>query len=190
MTFQTFKNDIKNNNITDFTPYLDVKYTEGYRAEMIKNNILVEESVARKEQLPLIAAIEKGYAKTHYKEWSCHQSASVRTALAKNGYFPTHFLTDKDVTVRTAVCYKHPKLAKDLLTKTHQEIAGSHLIRLPVEHERSATPIAVATKHKAQLKGLARKGYIAKIIEYDQVIICIGCSEAGIGTHIVQADLH
>ena len=118
MTIQTFKNDIKNNNITDFTPYLDVKYTEGYRAEMIKNNILVEESVARKEQLPLIAAIEKGYAKTHYKEWSYHQSASVRTALAKNGYFPTHFLTDKDVTVRTAVCYKHPKLAKDLLTKT------------------------------------------------------------------------
>ena len=57
MTIQTFKNDIKNNNITDFTPYLDVKYTEGYRAEMIKNNILVEESVARKEQLPLIAAI-------------------------------------------------------------------------------------------------------------------------------------
>lgn len=36
MTLQTFKNDIKNNNITDFTPYLDVKYTENYRAEMIK----------------------------------------------------------------------------------------------------------------------------------------------------------
>lgn len=59
MTFQTFKNDIKNNNITDFTPYLDVKYTEHYRAEMIKNNILFEKSVARKEQIPLIAAIEK-----------------------------------------------------------------------------------------------------------------------------------
>ena len=88
MTLQTFKNDIKNNNITDFTPYLDVKYTENYRAEMIKNNILVEESVARKEQLPLIAAIRKGYAKAHYKDWAHHQSAAVRKALATEGYFP------------------------------------------------------------------------------------------------------
>lgn len=134
MTLQTFKNDIKNNNITDFTPYLDVKYTENYRAEMIKNNILVEESVARKEQLPLIAAIRKGYAKAHYKDWAHHQSAAVRKALATEGYFPTHFLSDKffannplwskDISIER-------KLRIDQLTKEYgRDVIGQNIEKL------------------------------------------------------------
>ena len=118
MTITKFKNDIKHGLITDFSPYLTKGYPETYREEMVKNGIYVHEAVAFKEQLPLIAAINKGYEKNQYEEWAYHQSSQVRETLAKNGYYPSKFVKDEDVNVRVAVCYKYPELSKELLHST------------------------------------------------------------------------
>ena len=118
MTITKFKNDIKHGLITDFSPYLTKKYPETYREEMVKNGIHVHEAVTFKEQLPLIAAINKGYEKNQYEDWANHQSSRVRETLAKNGYYPSKFVKDKNVSVRVAVCYKYPELAKELLHST------------------------------------------------------------------------
>lgn len=118
MTITKFKKDIKQGLITDFSPYLTKKYPETYREEMVKSGICVQEAVAFNEPLPLIAAINNGYEKDQYQDWAYHQSIRVRETLSKNGYFPSKFVNDEELAVRTAVCYQYPELAKKLLTRT------------------------------------------------------------------------
>lgn len=115
MKLHKFKDLLDRGEITDYTPYIDRnKYKQSFREELINRGIYIEESLAHKEERPIIAAIRNGYATDRYEEWSS-LNKPIREALAEAGYFPEKFIQDTKSDVRVAVFHKHPKYIDRLL---------------------------------------------------------------------------
>lgn len=102
--------------ITDFSPFLEKTYSEHFRLHMVKRGIRVHEALAYNEEMPILAAIRANLMKERYEQWSTHNSHNVRKELATKGYFPDVFIHDKKPAVRSAVFFKYPHFAKELLS--------------------------------------------------------------------------
>ena len=109
-----FIQQIQNNEITDYTPYLTAK-PASIQVCMAQYGILVPELCEQKNPIVLAALIRSGFAKEKYAEWK-QETALVRRTLAGNGYFHSELIHDRDYKVRLAVVEANPAYAEHLLT--------------------------------------------------------------------------
>lgn len=132
MDMEIFRNKLDRGEITDFGPFLYGEY-DRYRWELAERGLCVNELIALNDDGLIIILIENGHATEHYEEWKNHPNNNVRETLASEGYFPEHFLRDKNRFVRASVYVKHPELACQGLagTKAEQDAAIEALRQMP-----------------------------------------------------------
>lgn len=90
------------------------------RIYMAKHGLYIDELIALNDPRLIIELIQHGRAQEHYDEWKNHKDGEVRQALAKAGYFPHHFIQDKNKRVREAVLTKHPEYCGVLLKRSNE----------------------------------------------------------------------
>ena len=90
------------------------------RIYMAKHGLYIDELIALNDPRLLIELIQHGRAQEHYDAWKTHKDGEVRRALAKAGYFPHHFIQDKNKRVREAVLTKHPEYCGVLLKRSNE----------------------------------------------------------------------
>lgn len=90
------------------------------RIYMAKHGLYIDELVVLNDPRLIIELIQYGHAQEYYDEWKTHKDGEVRQALAKAGYFPHHFIQDKNKRVREAVLTKHPKYCGVLLKRSNE----------------------------------------------------------------------
>lgn len=89
------------------------------RIYMAKHGLFVDKLISLNDPRLLIELIQHGYAQKHYDSWKTHEDGEVRQALADAGYFPNHFIQDKNKHVREAVLTKHPEYCGVLLKRAN-----------------------------------------------------------------------
>lgn len=89
------------------------------RIYMAKHGLYVDELIALNDPRLLIELIRHGHAEEHYDPWKTHKDGHVRRTLAYAGYFPHHFIQDKNKRVREAVLNKHPEYCGALLKRSN-----------------------------------------------------------------------
>lgn len=62
-------------------------------------------------QRPVIITtiLNSGYGKEFYHKWKNHPATVVRWELARRGYFPEHFLHDRELNVQLQILDEHPE---------------------------------------------------------------------------------
>ena len=90
------------------------------RIYMAKHGLYIDKLIALNDPRLLIELIQHGRAQEHYDAWKTHKDGEVRQALAKAGYFPHHFIQDKNKGVREAVLTKHPDYCGVLLKRSNE----------------------------------------------------------------------
>lgn len=86
------------------------------RVELARHGHHVDILAERNEPRVLVALIENGYAENYYDTWKNHENGDVRRALARRGYYPEVFITDKNESVRQATFNQHPEYIRELLS--------------------------------------------------------------------------
>lgn len=89
------------------------------RIYMAKHGLYIDELIKLNDPRLLIELIRHGHAKEHYDTWKKHEDGEVRKALADAGYFPRHFIQDKNKSVREAVLTKHSEYSGILLKRSN-----------------------------------------------------------------------
>lgn len=90
------------------------------RIYMAKHGLYIDELIALNDPRLIIELIQYCHAQEHYDAWKTHKDGEVRQALAKAGYFPHHFIQDKNKQVREAVLTKHPEYCGVLLKRSNE----------------------------------------------------------------------
>lgn len=90
------------------------------RIYMAKHGLYIDELIALNDPRLIIELIRYGHAQEHYDSWKTHKDGEVRQALAKAGYFPHHFIQDKNKGVREAVLTKHTEYCGVLLKRSNE----------------------------------------------------------------------
>lgn len=90
------------------------------RIYMAKHGLYIDELIALNDPRLLIELIQHGRAQEHYDAWKTHKDGEVRRALAYAGYFPNHFIQDKNKRVQKAVLNKHPEYCGVLLNRSNR----------------------------------------------------------------------
>lgn len=90
------------------------------RIYMAKHGLYIDELIALNDPRLLIELIRYGHAQEHYDAWKTHKDGDVRRTLAYAGYFPHHFIQDKNKRVREAVLNKHPEYCGVLLNRSNR----------------------------------------------------------------------
>lgn len=89
------------------------------RIYMAKHGLYIDELIALNDPRLLIELIRHSHAEEHYDAWKTHKDGDVRRTLAYAGYFPHHFIQDKNKRVREAVLTKHPEYCGVLLKRSN-----------------------------------------------------------------------
>lgn len=86
------------------------------RVELARRGLHVDMLAERNEPRVIVALIENGNAENYYDAWKTHENGDVRYALARRGYYPEIFITDKNKNVRHATFKQHPEYIRELLS--------------------------------------------------------------------------
>lgn len=89
------------------------------RIYMAKHGLYIDELIKLNDPRLVIELIRYGHAQEHYDTWKTHENGEVRKALADAGYFPHHFIQDKNKSVREAVLTKYPEYCGVLLKRSN-----------------------------------------------------------------------
>lgn len=132
MDIELFYDKLDRGEITDFGPFL-YHESDRYRWALAEYGLCIDELIALDDDELVVILIENEHATEHYEEWKNHPNSDVREALAEQGYFPEHFLRDKERFVRASVFHRHPELACQGLagTKAEQDAAIEALRQMP-----------------------------------------------------------
>lgn len=90
------------------------------RIYMAKHGLYIDKLIALNDPRLLIELIKNDHAKEHYDAWKTHKDGEVRRTLAYAGYFPNHFIQDKNKRVQKAVLNKHPEYCYVLLNRSNR----------------------------------------------------------------------
>lgn len=120
MDIDIFCNKLDRGEITDFGPFLQDD-PDTYAWALAERGLCIDELIALGDDELIAILIENGHATEHYEEWKYHPDRDVRKTLAEEGYFPEHFLKDRNQYVRAGVYRGHPELAYKGLTGTEHE---------------------------------------------------------------------
>lgn len=82
-------------------------------------------------QTPLIISniLNYGVGEEFYYKWKNHPTTVVRWELARRGYFPDHFLHDKELSVQLQILDKHPEYIhyftknSNIVTEVYQKMS-------------------------------------------------------------------
>lgn len=76
----------------------------------IQTETALDELTNLQTPLKMIATIlNYGYGEEYYYKWKNHPETVVRWELARRGYFPEHFIHDRDVNVQLQILDEHPE---------------------------------------------------------------------------------
>ena len=126
-----FKEQLSKNEITDFTPYVNMKPAV-IQCIMAENGIMVRELCEQGNPRVLCTLIEHGYGQEYYEQWAHHKRKSVRTTLAKHGHCYSILINDTELGIREIVYEANPEYAKHRLDTTDMKELLS-LIRMFIE---------------------------------------------------------
>ena len=116
-----FIEQVRNGEITDFTPYLTMKPVT-IQSVMAANDIMVDELVKQGNPVVLQEFVKNGKCQEHYSEWAKTARKDVRETLAYYGHCPDILIHDKDKNIRYLVFSRDPEYAKFCLnTKSTDE---------------------------------------------------------------------
>lgn len=113
----TFKEQLSKNEITDFTPYVNMKPAT-IQCIMAEKGIMVRELCEQGNPRVLCVLIAHGYGQEYYEQWATHKRKSVRTALAEHGYCFDILINDAELGIREIVYKTNPDYAKYRLDTT------------------------------------------------------------------------
>ena len=143
---ETFIKALNQGTITDFTSYLEESPTS-FREAMAERGIEVDALVAKNEPAVISMLVSKGYANKHYEAWKTHKDARVRSALARKGYWPDFFITDKSPKVRKSVARVHHEYIPQILNRTSSEWrCALHLIEDDLDMDLNILKLFLDTK--------------------------------------------
>ena len=94
------------------------KWEKQYIREHINQ---IDELIADADPLFLDGVISEGYGKDRYDEWKNHERKEIREALAKYGYYPEHFINDKEPYIQETVVEKYPEYYGQLLAHNKKQ---------------------------------------------------------------------
>jgi hypothetical protein len=92
----------------------DKKYIEKHPEQL-------DELIADGSPLFIAGLIENGYAKEYYEQWKTDERQEVRAALARRGYYPDVFITDKEPYIRETVVAVYPEYCGRLLARSKKK---------------------------------------------------------------------
>lgn len=98
-----FEEAVKNDEITDFEPYMRKQKFDMYRMVLARHGIEVDRIIKRDGTQVIVELIENGLETERYEGWKNHPSVNVREALAEQGYYHDYYINDKSPRVRNAV---------------------------------------------------------------------------------------
>lgn len=81
----------------------------------------IDELIADADPLFLDGVISEEYGKDHYDKWKNHERKEIREALAKYGYYPEHFINDKEPYIQETVVEKYPEYCGQLLAHNKKQ---------------------------------------------------------------------
>ena len=125
--------DKLNNEITDFTEYLENATIE-YLIPMAKRGIEVENLLKRGEEAIVKTLICNGHAQEYYSMWKHHSEPSVLITLAENGWFSDFFAKDKRCEIRAAVVVGDPSYIPKLMKRTRKEWESCYTVLSKMQH--------------------------------------------------------
>lgn len=109
MNIQQFVEKLEKGAITDFTPYVNGKKI-GFRVEMAKRGICVEELAQKEEPTVIKELIQYGYAKEHYNKWALLDDEIISETLATNNHCIDIVANSKhDEVILTLICFRRAK---------------------------------------------------------------------------------
>lgn len=117
MTKKSLKDAIQNGTVS--IEYCLQRKSKQNRIYMAKHGLYIDELIALNDPRLIIELIQHGHAQEHYDTWKTHKDGNVRKTLAYAGYFPHHFIQDKNKGVREAVLNKHPEYCGVLLKRSN-----------------------------------------------------------------------
>lgn len=85
--------------------------------ELARNGLFVDELIKLGDESVIAELIHNRYGKEYYDELKTHQSDKIRLELAKNGYYPGHFIHDDNEDIQAAVVRSHPSFAHMVMDK-------------------------------------------------------------------------
>ena len=120
LSYDKFLKKLKNNEITNFDPYIQ-KAPYEYILRIAEKGIEVDKLLKRGELGVIRALINNNHATEYYEMWKRHSDPGIRVALAKNGHFSKFFIKDLNPEVRAAVLDAKPEYIPVLMKRTKIE---------------------------------------------------------------------
>lgn len=117
MTKKSLKDALQDGTVS--VEYCLQRKSKQDRIYMAKHGLYIDKLIVLNDPRLFIELIQHGHAQEHYDAWKTHKDGEVRKALATAGYFPHHFIQDKNKWVREAVLIKHPEYFNALLKRSN-----------------------------------------------------------------------
>ena len=139
------------------------------RIYMAKHGLYIDKLIALNDPRLLIELIKNDHAKEHYDAWKTHKDGEVRRTLAYAGYFPNHFIQDKNKRVQKAVLNKHPEYCGVLLNRSNK----SHWEHIAQMIDENWSLRDIKTFLDAQIPDGAYSPRLTPIRTYYQAVITV-----------------
>lgn len=132
LTPHELKHAIKNETITDYTPYLTFPNPK-YLKILATEGVAIDELVQLNQSALLEILIQNNHAKKYWHEWSISGTGPVKRALIEKGYHLEHFIHDKEVNVRWALMNKAHEYIPRVATQSEYDYANAFRILLDID---------------------------------------------------------
>lgn len=110
------KDRIRLSRIRDWSYYEQLNNRDVFM-ELARNGLFVDDLIKLGDEGVIAELIHNRYGKEHYDELKTHKSDKIRLQLARNGYYPGHFIHDDNEDIQAAVVCNHPSFAHMVMNK-------------------------------------------------------------------------
>lgn len=110
------KDRIRLSRIRDWSYYEQLNKRDIFM-ELARNGLFVDDLIKLGDEDIIAELIYNRYGKEYYDELKTHQSDKIRLELAKNGYYPEHFIHDDNEDIQAAVVRCYPSFAHMVMDK-------------------------------------------------------------------------
>ena len=110
------KDRIQLSRIRDWSYYEQLNNRDVFM-ELARNGLFVDDLIKLGDEGVIAELIYNRYGKEYYDELKTHKSDKIRLELARNGYYPEHFIHDDNEDIQAAVVCSHPSFAHMVMDK-------------------------------------------------------------------------
>lgn len=141
------KDRIRLSRVRDWSYYEQLNDHDVFM-ELARNGLFADELIKLGDDSVIAELIYNRYGKEYYDELKTHQSDKIRLELAKNGYYPEHFIHDDNEDIQAAVVRSHPSFAHMVMGKESTVIYNSLVLAIGDELHPNIDDLEAFTNRK------------------------------------------